>query len=338
MEKWRIIVWLLLFAPRFGAGAQNVELINGELMLRAFHNCFPGKTGEVLLQDGDWTIRAGGETFYWAGGRLLPGAEKDRTAAYSPHPFEVYPSSVPSPAIYSAAYTEALRRRGTDEALRRREDPHRAFQTILYGGIERREIESRLERIDFLGRKITVHRDIVEALRRIDRDIRTAALSAFIDSIGQIGGYNWREIQGTRQMSYHSWGLAIDIQPKKTTDRAIYWLWERPRNEDWMLIPLEQRWKPPDRVIEAFEREGFIWGGKWPLYDNMHFEYRPELHEYNRLRTALEARFIAAETARAQNGDPGPEPPPPGRKSLREKIAAFITWLQTLRPGKKQEY
>ena len=50
-----------------------------------------------------------------------------------------------------------------------------------------------------------------------------------------------------------------------------------------MLVPLENRWKPPEMVIKAFEQEGFIWGGKWPLYDNMHFEYRPELHEFNRL-------------------------------------------------------
>jgi hypothetical protein len=36
-------------------------------------------------------------------------------------------------------------------------------------------------------------------------------------------------------------------------------------------------------VIKAFEDEGFIWGGKWEQYDNMHFEYRPEMHELNRL-------------------------------------------------------
>jgi hypothetical protein len=36
---------------------------------------------------------------------------------------------------------------------------------------------------------------------------------------------------------------------------------------------------PPKAVIEAFERGGFLWGGKWFLFDNMHFEYRPELLE-----------------------------------------------------------
>ncbi|HQN03589.1 MAG TPA: M15 family metallopeptidase, partial [Rectinema sp.] len=48
-------------------------------------------------------------------------------------------------------------------------------------------------------------------------------------------------------------------------------------NEDWMLIPLSERWMPPKRVIDIFEKEGFIWGGKWTVWDNMHFEYRPEL-------------------------------------------------------------
>jgi len=32
-------------------------------------------------------------------------------------------------------------------------------------------------------------------------------------------------------------------------------------------------------VIQAFERHGFIWGGRWYHYDTMHFEYRPELLE-----------------------------------------------------------
>jgi hypothetical protein len=53
-----------------------------------------------------------------------------------------------------------------------------------------------------------------------------------------------------------------------------------------MLIPLERRWQPPEKVIRAFEYEGFIWGGKWIFFDTMHFEYRPELHEINRLLAA----------------------------------------------------
>ena len=50
-----------------------------------------------------------------------------------------------------------------------------------------------------------------------------------------------------------------------------------------MLIPLSKRWMPPKEVIRIFEEEGFVWGGKWTIYDNMHFEYHPELIYYNGL-------------------------------------------------------
>ena len=33
----------------------------------------------------------------------------------------------------------------------------------------------------------------------------------------------------------------------------------------------------PWPIILAFEKYGFIWGGKWHHYDTEHFEYRPEL-------------------------------------------------------------
>ena len=34
---------------------------------------------------------------------------------------------------------------------------------------------------------------------------------------------------------------------------------------------------PPLAFVKAFEREGFVWGGKWLFFDTMHFEYRPEI-------------------------------------------------------------
>ncbi len=33
----------------------------------------------------------------------------------------------------------------------------------------------------------------------------------------------------------------------------------------------------PWPIVLVFEKNGFIWGGKWHHYDTMHFEYRPEL-------------------------------------------------------------
>ncbi|MDR0494350.1 MAG: M15 family metallopeptidase [Treponema sp.] len=293
-----MLLWLFLSAVQ--AFCQNFgRTANGELALRAFQTCFPDKAGAVSFVENDWAITADGETFFWAGGRLLPRAEKANVDNWEPHFFGVYPEKTASPDAYPPLYIEILRNRGNEEIRLDRKDCHHAFQGILYGGLERKEVEAQLLRLDFLGGKVTVHRDIAEALRRIDAAVgEWDGGKAFIDSIASIGGYNWREIAGTRRMSYHSWGLAIDIQPKRLGGKAIYWQWERRRTKDWMLVPLESRWNPPDPVIKAFENEGFIWGGKWPFYDNMHFEYRPELHEFNRL--------LAVSPYNA-NGSPGQE-------------------------------
>lgn len=80
------------------------------------------------------------------------------------------------------------------------------------------------------------------------------------------GGFNFRAIAGTDRLSPHAFGIAVDIR----VATASYWRWdpagaERYRN----TIPAE--------IVAAFERHGFIWGGRWYHYDTMHFEYRPEL-------------------------------------------------------------
>jgi hypothetical protein len=274
---------------------------DGELVFRAYQHTYLDKVSDVAYRDGDWTITVEGEIFYWAGGRLLPPSLLGEAESWVPHSYDSYPSETPSPGIYSPWYIESLRGRGGVESSggdRR----YQGFQGKLYGGLSRGEVETRLERIPFLGQNITVHRDIVEALGRVEASVNKIAaedqkIAAFVASLGQIGAYNWREIRGTirnsrriaeeARLSYHSWGLALDILSREIpSNRAVYWLWERARNPDWMLIPLENRWSPPEELIRAFENEGFIWGGKWGFYDNMHFEYRPELHEINRLLAA----------------------------------------------------
>ena len=284
----RLPITLLLLLLGMHVFAQNTGgAASGEMVFRAFQRAYPGKIESVAFINNDWTITAGGEMFFWAGGRLLPRAETANADSYGAYAFYPVPVKVAPPESYPPQYIEALRARGSSEARRERKDNNRAFQAALYGGLARQEIEERLERIDFLGEKVTVHRDIAAPLKRVDAEIRKwDGARDFIASIGSIEGYSWRQIAGTQRMSYHSWGLAVDIQPRRLGGKAIYWLWEMGRNKDWMLVPLENRWNPPDQVIEAFEREGFIWGGKWPVYDNMHFEYRPELHELTRLLAA----------------------------------------------------
>ncbi|MCX7301112.1 MAG: M15 family metallopeptidase [Rhodobacterales bacterium] len=95
----------------------------------------------------------------------------------------------------------------------------------------------------------------------------------FFDQSG--GSFNWRVIAGTDRQSSHSFGAAIDLN----TELGGYWRWSgRPEGD---AGPYDN--KMPTELVAAFERYGFIWGGKWHHYDGMHFEYRPELILYARL-------------------------------------------------------
>lgn len=265
-------------------------------VLKAYEQAFPDRVRDVSWKEGDWTITVGGTTLFWAQGRILPAEERSQWQKYLPYVFYTYPESPPDPRQYSPEQIEQLRLLGDAERRKNGPDHHPLFRSLLYGGKSRREVEEQIVVMQFLGKRISVHRRIVAPLRRIDTKIQSLAktnqrVATFLSNIGTIGGYNWREIRGTQRMSFHSWGLAIDIQPKRLGGKVMYWEWGE--KNDWMLVPLSQRWAPPTEVIQLFEQEGFIWGGKWDLYDQMHFEYRPELHLLKKL--SLESLQIPPE-------------------------------------------
>ena len=102
---------------------------------------------------------------------------------------------------------------------------------------------------------------IVPALRDALREIELAGLGPLIDvrDTARSGGcFNGREIRSTggvsgKNLSRHSWAAAIDINP--STNR-----FGRPPVMDL-------------RIVDAFRRHGFAWGGTWATPDGMHFEF-----------------------------------------------------------------
>ncbi|NLV44275.1 MAG: M15 family metallopeptidase [Candidatus Hydrogenedentes bacterium] len=91
-----------------------------------------------------------------------------------------------------------------------------------------------------------------------------------------LGTFHWREISGTKRLSMHSYGAAIDFQLPAEVYR--YWKWDIHKSEDVPAYPESiLRDSLLSQVVAVFEKHGFIWGGKWHQYDTMHFEYRPEL-------------------------------------------------------------
>jgi hypothetical protein len=96
----------------------------------------------------------------------------------------------------------------------------------------------------------------------------------FFKTVG--GSFNWRKIAGTERYSTHSYGIAFDLNSKL----GGYWRWSnRPEGD---AGPYDN--KLPEDIVRIFERRGFIWGGKWHHFDGMHFEYRPELILYARMK------------------------------------------------------
>ncbi|HSQ65938.1 MAG TPA: M15 family metallopeptidase [Polyangiaceae bacterium] len=146
-----------------------------------------------------------------------------------------------------------------------------ALMFATYGKTAR-EVQSALVPVLVGGKVFMVHRKIAEPLRRVAARVASAmkedaSLARFFDSPG--GTFNWRRIAGTDTLSMHSWGIAIDLD----TGRSNYWRNETTRED----APVHWKNHYPPSLVDAFEAEGFVWGGRWYHFDTMHFEYRPEL-------------------------------------------------------------
>jgi hypothetical protein len=109
------------------------------------------------------------------------------------------------------------------------------------------------ERVPILG-QVTCNRALIPRLRAALRAIVDEGLSRLIDPAHYGGCFAERLIRGsTSQISQHGYGAAIDI------------------NVSTNLLGATPTQDP--RVVDAFHREGFVWGGDFLLPDGMHFEY-----------------------------------------------------------------
>ena len=153
------------------------------------------------------------------------------------------------------------------------DDPGRARIDPLFKatyGSSWRAVMSNLTKVRFFGTKYPFHERAAMALEKATARLEAAAkadpkLLPFFKGLG--GTWHWRRIARSRALSTHAFGIAIDLN----VERSNYWRWQRPKK------PLKWVNRYPQPIIDAFEAEGFIWGGRWIHYDTMHFEYRPEL-------------------------------------------------------------
>lgn len=254
------------------------------IVFAAFQQGYPSKITDYGYDRelGDWFIQVGQRKFLWAKGRILPQEEALRPDRWRPVVDYIYPSGLIAPQAFSRKLVREIRRISQADFRAIQPPYHLDFFDALYDGKHRDKMEDNILSITFLDRKVSVHRDIVDVLSMVETKILAVAeknqeVQDFVGGIASVGGYNWREIRGRQDRSFHSWGLALDIMPRGWQEKNVYWSWVNDSNPDWMMIPLENRWMPPAPVVEIFEEHGFVWGGKWMLWDTIHFEYRPEL-------------------------------------------------------------
>ena len=159
-------------------------------------------------------------------------------------------------------------------------DPGRArpaeLFTRLYGDCAKGDVESKLTAVRWAaGRTVRFTRvnGAADALAAVAREI-DALGPDYARYVWPISGtYNCRNIAGSDSKSMHAYGAAIDLAARY----GAYWRWgSRPAHERAIPWP----------IIAAFERHGFIWGGKWAHFDSFHFEFRPEIIRAARRRAS----------------------------------------------------
>lgn len=151
---------------------------------------------------------------------------------------------------------------------------HLPFFHEMYGATEA-EVRSRLVAVRFgatsaRGRVwVTAVNGVADRLRAAAAEISRLPLPVRRIAAETAGGFAWRAVRGEERLSAHAFGIAVDV----ARGHGDFWRWA-PLGADGLprfrnRVPLE--------VVDALERQGFIWGGAWSHFDTMHFEYRPEL-------------------------------------------------------------
>jgi hypothetical protein len=240
--------------------------------VRAFAQAYAPFIDSVSYRGDEVVFSMAGSAIHFEDGRMLEAGRLERRAECEPifYRYSLVPLTEPLPA--------------TDQLPAYCRD----VVELLWGRTES-EVRRHTGGVTFLGRRLVVNDLLLGPLASVERDMREAAtldpaVADWIAGIEIAYSFVTRDVAATQTQSYHGWGMAFDLVPASYGGRHVYWRWSRALDrQGWQRIPLEERWSPPAAAIEIFERHGFVWGGKWPHFDTIHFEYRPEIVLYNRL-------------------------------------------------------
>ena len=108
------------------------------------------------------------------------------------------------------------------------------------------------------GQMVWVHFRALPAFQRVASALAVEAQQGRVYPVRDVSAFFSRTIAGSRQMSRHGLGLAIDINPS-----------QNPQRNDGRLITNMPQW-----FVDIWRDAGFCWGGDWAFSkDAMHFSW-----------------------------------------------------------------
>ena len=130
-------------------------------------------------------------------------------------------------------------------------DPSRPGYLLVDPAWERSHIAT--EWVPILGR-VTCNVALFPQIRGVMRELIADGLAGTIHSYSGCYARRYSNRDPSQAISHHTWGIALDLNVPENPYGAT------PHQDP--------------RLVRAFERWGFIWGGTFVLPDGMHFEYR----------------------------------------------------------------
>lgn len=137
-------------------------------------------------------------------------------------------------------------------------------------GDSKEKVQSSLKNVAYTNCQFSGNNKAAESLELVMKELIPMAKGN--NTIGACiypmsGTFNYRYIAGTNRLSPHAFGIAIDL----ARDNRDYWKWTSAEEGEKRIASY------PKEIVEIFEKNNFIWGGKWGHFDILHFEYRPEI-------------------------------------------------------------
>ena len=281
---WQILL-LYFYFPFNPLLSKELSTDIGLKVFEAYQKYYPQRVLAIDKRKDDWAIKVGEAWFLWSHGRILREDIADNPSLYYPLSFYYYPKILPPlPRLTGEKEQKFLEQMEKDKELREETEVSPYFLSSLYQSYNKDQtVNDWITEITFIGFPVKVNKQIVEPLKKIetilkDRSLCNIEIKNFLSDLKSISGFYWRKMAFFKKRSYHSFGFAIDFIPQKWKGQA-YWYWAKKYHDDWYNLPYSERWHVPLEIVDIFEKNGFIWGGKWLFFDNMHFEYRPELQE-----------------------------------------------------------